>query len=169
MATDSILKGVFVIRQRGAIASASRFSLIREEEAKGWLIALSVCYFILAVLNVAGGVFWLAFFPSFFVMIDMGGAPGTPPPSAELGNVCIGMGICGLVISWVGSYMLFRAGMSLLQHKRWTFCFVIAILLCNTPPVGTILGIFTIIVLTCPLAKKLFEHGDRAVRQYEDA
>ncbi len=79
------------------------------------------------------------------------------------------MGVCGLVLSWVWSYMLCRAGMSLLQNKRWTFCFVMAILLCLNPPLGTILGVFTIVVLNRPSVKELFGRNEPASSYYRNA
>jgi hypothetical protein len=44
-----------------------------------------------------------------------------------------------------------------LRHQRWYwFCFVMSIMNCLGPPVGVVLGVFTIIVLLRPQAKQLF-------------
>ena len=43
------------------------------------------------------------------------------------------------------------------QRKSRTFCFVIAILSCLGVPYGTVLGIFTILVLERPTVKRLFD------------
>ena len=53
-----------------------------------------------------------------------------------------------------------------LRHQRWrTFCFVISILLCLSLPIGTVMGVLSLILLTKPETKQLFSsenrlHGD---------
>ena len=51
---------------------------------------------------------------------------------------------------------LFVAATSLAQRRRYKFCFVIAAISCLSVPLGTVLGIFTIIVLCRPTVKTLF-------------
>lgn len=48
------------------------------------------------------------------------------------------------------------AGRMLTQHRRHTFCLVIAGIACMFFPFGTVLGVFTLIVLCKPEAKALF-------------
>ena len=43
--------------------------------------------------------------------------------------------------------MIALAGRSLARHRRYTFCLVVAAILCLFVPFGTLLGVFTIIVL----------------------
>jgi hypothetical protein len=51
---------------------------------------------------------------------------------------------------------LFLAGRSLQSHTRYTYCLVIAGLSCLFTPFGTVLGIFTLIVLLRPSVQELF-------------
>jgi hypothetical protein len=49
----------------------------------------------------------------------------------------------------------------LTRRRRYTFCLVIAGLLCLWMPFGTILGVFTLVTLTKPPVRAQFE-GQRA-------
>jgi hypothetical protein len=55
------------------------------------------------------------------------------------------------------AFCVFLAGRNLAQQRRYTFCLVIAGLLCIFIPFGTVLGVFTIVVLVRPSVKALFE------------
>ncbi|MEN6449197.1 MAG: hypothetical protein ABFC96_01780 [Thermoguttaceae bacterium] len=69
----------------------------------------------------------------------------------SVGNIVLilmfsGFAVCG-----------FLAGRNLARRRRYTFCLVMAVLLCMFMPFGTVLGIFTLIVLLRPSVKTLFE------------
>ena len=53
--------------------------------------------------------------------------------------------------------MLVKAGNNLRSQKNHTFCLVTAAVCCMFAPFGTVLGVFTIIVLIRPSVKELFE------------
>jgi hypothetical protein len=48
-------------------------------------------------------------------------------------------------------------GYNLSRKKRYMFCFVDACICCIQVPLGTILGVFTIVVLARPGVKELFD------------
>jgi hypothetical protein len=50
------------------------------------------------------------------------------------------------------------AGRSLAARKRYTFCIIVAAISCTFFPLGTALGVFTILVLSRPSVKALFEN-----------
>ena len=52
------------------------------------------------------------------------------------------------------------AGRKLARKQGYTYCFVVAAFLCTFMPFGTVLGIFTIIVLSRESVKKLFVQED---------
>ena len=56
------------------------------------------------------------------------------------------------------------AGRSLAAHVRYTFCFVMAAISCAFIPFGTVLGVFTLLVLLRPAVKQLFGVGVSAAR-----
>jgi hypothetical protein len=60
--------------------------------------------------------------------------------------------LCG----WSLAVCLIIAGSFLAHRKHYTFCFVVACISCLLMPYGTVLGVFTIIVLMRPTVKELF-------------
>ena len=60
--------------------------------------------------------------------------------------------LCG----WSLAVCLIIAGSFLSRRKHYTFCFVIACISCLLMPYGTVLGVYTIIVLMRPTVKELF-------------
>jgi hypothetical protein len=60
--------------------------------------------------------------------------------------------LCG----WALAVCIIIAGRKLARHKARLYCLVIAGLECIMMPFGTVLGVFTIIVLTKDSVKKLF-------------
>ena len=60
--------------------------------------------------------------------------------------------VCGLTFA----FCLFLAGRYLANQRHYTFCLVMAGLACMFMPFGTVLGVFTIIVLIRPSVKELF-------------
>jgi hypothetical protein len=61
--------------------------------------------------------------------------------------------LCG----WTLSACIIVAGRKLAKIKSHTYCIVIAALECMFMPFGTVLGVFTVIVLTRESVKNLFE------------
>jgi len=68
------------------------------------------------------------------------------------------MAVAALIIlaGWTFATLVAFAGRSLQQRKRYTFCLVMAGVECLFMPVGTVLGVFTIIVLVRDSVKDLF-------------
>lgn len=60
--------------------------------------------------------------------------------------------LCGLAFSVLLAY----AGRCLRQRRRHLFCLVMAAISCAFMPFGTVLGVFTLIVLARPSTKLLF-------------
>ena len=61
-----------------------------------------------------------------------------------------------IIIGWTIAVCIIIAGSNLAKRKHYTFCLVIAAISCMFMPLGTVLGIFTIIVLMRPSVKELF-------------
>jgi hypothetical protein len=62
-----------------------------------------------------------------------------------------------ILLGWATAICVFLAGRNLKRQRHYTFCMVMAGILCMFMPFGTILGAFTIIVLIRPSVKALFE------------
>jgi hypothetical protein len=84
-----------------------------------------------------------------------GGEDAAPPALVGLLFVCIGGAI--VLVGWAFAICAFLAARSLSRRTAYTFCFAIAVLSCLLIPYGTVLGVFTIIVLLRPSVKALFE------------
>ena len=69
----------------------------------------------------------------------------------------IGFGVMFALVGITGVVLNIVAGRSLARHERRTFCTVIAALNCLHMPLGTLLGVFTLIVLSRPSVKALFD------------
>ena len=66
--------------------------------------------------------------------------------------------VCGLALA----ACLVLAGRFLSRREHYLFCFVMAALACIFFPFGTVLGVFTIIVLSRPSVKELFTRSPGA-------
>ena len=64
--------------------------------------------------------------------------------------------VAGLVVALISTIHLVVVGVKIRQRRWWTFCYLTGWGECLMFPFGTILGIFTIIVLGRPSVKKLF-------------
>jgi hypothetical protein len=82
-------------------------------------------------------------------------SPNGPPP-AFMGGLFIGIGVVAMVMVGAIGVLQIVAGASLRSKRRFVFCLVVAGLNCLNAPLGTILGVFTFLVLFRPTVKELF-------------
>ena len=85
---------------------------------------------------------------------------GNNPPPPFLGWFFVGIGSIVILIGWALAIASLLAGKYLKQQKNYTFIFVMAVINCMFAPLGTVLGIFTIIVLLRDSVKQLFNGQD---------
>jgi hypothetical protein len=132
----------------------------RDEEH---LRILSILYYVFGGLGAFGGLFPLIYVALgvAFVSGAMGpagrGGQGGPPP--ELGWIFIVFGGVISLLVWSMAACALFAAYNLSKKRRYLFCFVIACLSCASVPLGTILGVFTIVVLARPGVKELFDNS----------
>lgn len=81
--------------------------------------------------------------------------PGTDSPEV-LGWIFIGVAATIMLIGFTMAFAVFLAGRKLKAHTGHTFCMVVAGFLCLFMPLGTVLGVFTILVLNRPSVRALF-------------
>ncbi|MHC4130571.1 MAG: hypothetical protein ACYSSP_09915 [Planctomycetota bacterium] len=115
---------------------------------------------------VVGGLAALfAFFPIIHLVIGLfvllGGfeeANGDDEfPARVFGIIFVVFPLIFMVLGWTFAGLLIAAGRQLSKRKCYKFCLVIAGIECIFMPFGTVLGVFTIIVLSRPTVKALFE------------
>ena len=87
--------------------------------------------------------------------------PTTPgePDFKMFGWLFVAMGSIFIIIGWTFAVLLILTGRWLSARKNHTFCFVMACLECASLPLGTVLGVFTILVISRPSVKALFLAG----------
>ncbi len=73
-----------------------------------------------------------------------------------VGLMFVIMATVAITFGWTLAVCIIIAGRCLAKRKRYMFCLVMAAISCIFMPFGTVLGVFTIIVLMRPLVKELF-------------
>ena len=66
------------------------------------------------------------------------------------------LGAFFILLGWVFAVLVLVAGRLIARRKYYTFCFVVACVECLFMPFGTVLGVFTILVLNRQSVKELF-------------
>jgi hypothetical protein len=112
----------------------------------GGLIAFMSCF---ALFYLFLGVLFVAAPPP-----SMG---DSPPPA--VGWIFIILSISVMLLGWAWAIALIVAGWFLGCCRHYLYCMVMGCSVLLFQPLGTILGIFTIIVLVRPNVKRLFETG----------
>ena len=90
---------------------------------------------------------------------------GDAPP-AIVGWMFVVMGAVFILMGWVLAVCMFMAGKRLKRCTNRTFCMVVAGIECLFMPLGTALGVFSLITLNKDSVKEIFdrvEAGDPAV------
>jgi hypothetical protein len=81
---------------------------------------------------------------------------GEPPPPDVLGWIFVFIGTCLITMFWTVAGCLVLAGRRLAQRHNYWFCFIVACVACAFSPLGTVLGVFTILVLVRPSVQAQF-------------
>ena len=108
---------------------------------------------------VAGMTALFACIPFIHFFMGLALATGALDADPEAQPIGIGLMIfAGLFIlaGWTLAALIAFAGRSLQTHKRYTYCLVTGGVECIFMPFGTVLGVFTIIVLMRDTVKELF-------------
>jgi hypothetical protein len=83
------------------------------------------------------------------------GSGNGPPP--VMGWMVVVMGSVAVLIGWTLAVLMFTAGRAIGRRRRHTLCVIVAAVSCLLMPFGTILGVFSLMVLNRPSVKLLFE------------
>ena len=125
---------------------------------------LSILFYVLSGLTlfpVLFGFIYVVFGVFFGVALSAEPHRAGEPPPAFLGGFFVIFGLIFVAIFGVLGVLILKAGRNLSKRQGYTFCFVVACLVCLWMPLGTVLGIFTIIVLTRDSVKGLFDGRNR--------
>ena len=81
---------------------------------------------------------------------------GSNQPPAFVGWLLVGFASVFILLGWTFAVFVLVAGRFMARRKHYQLCFVVACVECLFIPFGTILGVFTILVLNRPSVKELF-------------
>jgi hypothetical protein len=120
---------------------------------------------------VAGLAALFSFFPLLYSVLggfflyaaNHPGPSNQEPPPAVLGWVFIVLGTFFFLAGLTMAISILMAGRSLALRKRYSFAIVMACIECLFIPFGTILGVFTIVVLSRQSVKELFSSATAGV------
>ena len=113
---------------------------------------------------VVGGIAALfACFPIIYIAVGVLAlyAPGSMDAEGDalpvlFGWIFIVVGGGLILVGWAFAVFTMIAGRYLARQTHYLFCMVMAAIECIFMPFGTVLGVFTIIVLSKPAVKKMF-------------
>lgn len=122
---------------------------------------LATFYYIWAGLQALGGLIGLGFVGiGLFVATSrqIAQSANPPPPWFQelFGGIFAGIGGFFFLMFALVAALTFFAARFLSTHRHHTFCVVIAALNCFYIPLGTALGVFTILTLQRPSVRQLF-------------
>jgi hypothetical protein len=130
-----------------------------------YLKLLSIFHYIVAGLTVLFSCF-LFIHIAIGVAMLCGAMDGVNnPPPRFLGIFFIVFPSLLIMAAWILAGLMIATGEKLKHCSSYTFCIVIAAIECILMPFGTVLGVFTIIVLMKESVKQLFE-AQKAVVQH---
>ncbi len=126
---------------------------------------LGIFHYVMAGLGLLFGCLMLLPMGLFgFVFAEVAGEMGEDAPPAVFQLIPL-LFLCVLmVVVLTSATLIFFCGKHLHQHRHHTFCMVMAAIECMSVPLGTILGVFTIVVLMRPSVKELFAQSDSDYR-----
>ncbi len=118
---------------------------------------LSVAHYVYAALQ----CFFVIFSATFFgIALAMIARPewfhGAEPPAILLSGFFMSLGLAMSFLSIGFAYCSYRVGRSLKERRHYGFCKLISAFNCLSMPVGTVLGVFTLVVLSRPRVKAMF-------------
>jgi hypothetical protein len=117
---------------------------------------LAIFHYILGGLVLLSSCIFLIYVVLGLAMVG-GAMDGPDGPPEFLGWFVVAFGCACLLVGWLMGGLIVAAGVKLSRRTSRTFCLVVAGLECLNMPLGTILGIFTIIVLMRDSVRALFE------------
>ena len=131
------------------------------------LSALSIGHFVLSGVAVLGAAPTLLYGVAGAKLMEefgsdlsmaMGDIPGQSPDAMlqDLSSLVTTLIVSAVVLAVVSAVHLLVVGVMIRKRRLWTFCYLTGCGECLMFPFGTILGIFTILVLSRPSVKRLF-------------
>jgi hypothetical protein len=130
------------------------------QQDEQYLKLLSIFHFVVAGIT---GLF--ACFPIFHLIVGVTMLAGgfDPAPKDEnfpfqlFGLMFVLIPAFIILLGWALAVAIALTGYFLLKRRNYMFCLIVACVECIFMPFGTVLGVFTIIMLLRPAVKAIFE------------
>ena len=129
------------------------------------LRTLAICHYVCGGLEMAFGSIFI-----IHIVMGIAMARGAfpfagsgPPPPSWLGDFFAAMGGCAVFCGWTLGVLTILSGRAIAQRRRKMFSLVMAGINCAWFPFGTLLGVFTFIVLNRPSVRILYENPPPAI------
>jgi hypothetical protein len=125
---------------------------------------LSIFYFVTAALAFLSIFFFIGYYEFMhfiFTNPDMWKNQKGGPPPREIFDMVKWVFVVGGFFSVIAGVLNLMSGLFLRQRKHRTFSLIIAALNCLQIPLGTALGVFTIIVLVRPSVVQIYDVAER--------
>lgn len=90
------------------------------------------------------------------IAIFVGATSGSEAAPRVVGLVFIILSLLIILAGWVLAVMIIITGRKMRKRESFNFCMIVAFLECLIMPLGTVLGIFTILNLNKDSTKELF-------------
>ena len=129
-------------------------SMVDQDEEH--LRLLSVLHYVWGGLTAFGGCIGGIYAIAGGGILAANAAQGRNAPPAWVGGFMLLVGIFLLLLVAAFATLTIIAGRSLARKQRYTLCMVMACISCLSVPLGTALGVFTLIVLSRPSVKAKF-------------
>jgi hypothetical protein len=129
----------------------------RMAEPREDLRLLSVFHYVVAGFAGLFSLFPLAYvgMGAFFLTEKF---QGPNPPPAFIGWFMIAFGVLFMAVGLTYTVLMAFAGRFVGAARNWMYCMFMAGISCAFFPFGTVLGVFTIVVLSKPPMRALFTH-----------
>lgn len=117
---------------------------------------LGTLHYVLGVLTALSACVPFIYLFIGLAMIGSGAYAGSAAPRV-FGAIFLVLSIILIVFGWVLAVLMIMTGSRLKQRHSYNFCMIVAFVECLIIPLGTVLGIFTIINLNKEEVKALFK------------
>ncbi|MGJ3243101.1 MAG: hypothetical protein ACFE0O_09130 [Opitutales bacterium] len=119
---------------------------------------LATAHFWVGGLGVLFGLFPLIhLFIGLAILSGIMPNEGGDPPPDWFGLIFLAAGLFSFLFAQALAWCVIYSGRFLRERRRYTFSFVIACISCLSVPVGTVLGVLTIVVLSRESVKALYQ------------
>ncbi len=130
--------------------------MVERTDNEQHLRLLAIFHYVVAGLTALIALFPLIHFAVGWFLIHAPPPSQGEPPPAFVGWIFMGFGAGFFLLGESFAACVVAAGRCIRSRTRYWFVFVMACLQCGFFPFGTVLGVFTIVVLSKPSVKQMF-------------